>query len=249
MGHDRVSTSLYLHLTCVSSPWRLCNQIPKTLTFTTHPRITCTGLMPDTRTKQTDSNVGVLPANSEARIMNEAGTAEVAPGERGELWVRAPHVMKGYWQNPDATRQTLTADGWLKTGDVCYVDAGQNFFIVDRKKELIKVKGNQVAPAELEALLLEHPRVGDAAVIGVPSGEDERPLAYVVVKGAMTAAGSEALTADIHAFVKARAHRTKQLTGGIVFLDVIPKSPSGKILRKELRERAAREKKAARPRL
>ena len=218
----------------------------KMLTYIIHHRITCTGLSPDTRTKQKDSNVGVLPANCEARIMNEDGTAEVPPCERGELWIRAPNVMKGYWRNPEATRKTLTADGWLKTGDVCYVDEGQNFFIVDRKKELIKVKGNQVAPAELEALLLEHPQVGDAAVIGVPNGEDEQPLGYVVVKGSMT--GSEALVADIHAFVRERAHRTKQLTGGILFLDVIPKSPSGKILRKELRERAAKER-AARPRL
>ena len=190
--------------------------------------------------------MGVLPANCEARIMNDDGTAEVAPGERGELWIRAPNVMKGYWRNPEASRRTLTDDGWLKTGDVCYVDKGQNFFIVDRKKELIKVKGNQVAPAELEALLLEHPQVGDAAVIGVQNGEDEQPLAYVVAKGSTT--GSEALTKDIQAFVGKRAHRTKHLTGGIVFLDVIPKSPSGKILRKELRERASKER-ATRPRL
>lgn len=118
--------------------------------------------------------------------MNDDGTAEVPQGERGEIWIRAPNVMKGYWRNKKATRETKTKDGWLKTGDICYVDGKGFFYIVDRKKvfiilkawteepiltalqELIKVKGNQVAPAELEALLLDHPAVADAAVIGIP---------------------------------------------------------------------------------
>lgn len=100
-------------------------------------------------------------------IVDETGTKEVKRGERGELWVRGPNVMKGYWRKPEATKETLTEDGWLKTGDVAYLDEQGRLFIVDRIKELIKVKGNQVAPAELEALLLEHPGVADAAVIGV----------------------------------------------------------------------------------
>lgn len=113
-------------------------------------------------------SVGELLANCEAKIVaDDEGKVEVPQGERGEVWVRAPNVMKGYWNKPEATRETLTEDGWLRTGDVAYVDKEGHFFIVDRKKELIKVKGLQVAPAELEALLLDHPDVQDAAVIGV----------------------------------------------------------------------------------
>jgi acyl-CoA synthetase (AMP-forming)/AMP-acid ligase II len=118
--------------------------------------------------KSESFSVGSLLANCEAKIvLDDEGKVEAKQGERGEVWVRAPNVMKGYWNKPEATRETLTKDGWLKTGDVAYVDKDGNFFIVDRKKELIKVKGLQVAPAELEALLLDHPDVQDAAVIGV----------------------------------------------------------------------------------
>lgn len=129
--------------------------------------------------------MGELNANVEGMIVDESGSREVQRGERGELWVRGPNVMKGYWQKPEATKSTLTEDGWLKTGDVAYLDEEGKLFIVDRLKvyspasqemresvltdeqELIKVKGNQVAPAELEALLLEHPAIADAAVVGV----------------------------------------------------------------------------------
>jgi 4-coumarate--CoA ligase len=114
--------------------------------------------------------------------MNDEGTAEVPKGQPGELWINAPSVMKGYWRNEKATKETLTPDGWLKSGDIGFYDEGGFVHIVDRRKvrslyiisytdnlkELIKVKGNQVAPAELEGLLLDHPAVGDAAVIGVP---------------------------------------------------------------------------------
>ena len=132
-------------------------------------------------------SVGELLGNCEAKVvLDDEGKDEAPQGERGEIWVRGPNVMKGYWNKPEATAETLTPDGWLRTGDVAYVDKENNWFIVDRKKvrpitchnidvgltndwqELIKVKGLQVAPAELEALLLEHPDVQDAAVIGVP---------------------------------------------------------------------------------
>lgn len=113
-------------------------------------------------------SVGGLAPNCEAKIvLDDEGRTEAPQGERGEIWVRAPNVMKGYWNKPEATKETLTPDGWLKTGDIAYIDKDENFYIVDRKKELIKVKGLQVAPAELEALLLDHPDVQDAAVIGV----------------------------------------------------------------------------------
>lgn len=181
------------------------------------------------------------------------------PGSAGELWVRGPNVMKGYWRNPAATAATKTQDGWLKTGDIAYVDGAGGFYIVDRLKELIKVRGQQVAPAELEAVLLEHPDVVDAAVVGVwgrgrGGGEDgngngsgngeleERPRAYVVRRedAAQAAMVGER---DMLAFVQDRVARYKRITGGVVFVDRIPRNASGKILRRGLRERARREEK------
>jgi 4-coumarate--CoA ligase len=131
--------------------------------------VTCAATTFDPSKTSTSFSVGELVPNCEAKIvLDDAGNVEAPVGERGEIWVRGPNVMRGYWGKPEATAETLTADGWLKTGDVAYVDKEGHFFIVDRKKELIKVKGLQVAPAELEAILLDHPEVQDAAVIGVP---------------------------------------------------------------------------------
>lgn len=115
----------------------------------------------------TSASVGEPNANCEAKIMAEDGTEVVERNQRGELWVRAQNIMKGYWRNPEATKATKTEEGWLKTGDIAFVDDQGKFHVVDRMKELIKVRGNQVAPAELEALLLEHPAIADVAVIGV----------------------------------------------------------------------------------
>lgn len=136
-------------------------------------------------------SVGELNPNCEAKLMDEEGVQEVPEGERGEVWFKAPNVMKGYWRKPQATKETVTEDGWLKTGDIAYASKGK-FFIVDRKKVSPRMRcfaalqmadyyslvgayqgqgyqgqGNQVAPAELEALLLDHPAVSDCAVIGV----------------------------------------------------------------------------------
>jgi 4-coumarate--CoA ligase len=165
-------------------------------------------------------SVGELNANCEAKIVDDDGVNEVPQGERGEIWVRAPNVMKGYWNRPDATRDTLTPDGWLKTGDIAYIDKAGKFYIVDRKKELIKVKGNQVAPAELEALLLDHNAIADAAVIGVTIGHDEHPRAYVVLKE-----GAKATEKEIQDWLSKLVTRTKRLTGGVRFVPAIPKNP------------------------
>ena len=143
---------------------------------------TCTLIVVDPGNPRPPEGVGEPGPNVYLKFMNDAGTEEVKLGEPGELWVKAPNVMMGYWRNEEATAETLTKDGWLKTGDVGqYINGFVH--IVDRRKasspsvvrsiangfqELIKVKGNQVAPAELEALLLEHPAVQDAGVIGVP---------------------------------------------------------------------------------
>ncbi|KAK4949766.1 hypothetical protein LTR10_011608 [Elasticomyces elasticus] len=182
-------------------------------------------------------SIGELVPGAEAMLVKENGEEETRPGERGEFWVRSPNMMKGYWRNSKATAETITRDGWMKTGDIAYRDEAGKWYMVDRKKELIKVRGAQVAPAELEALLLEHQQILDAAVIGVKTAtDDEDPRAYVVLKpGASITAG------DVVDYVKERVSKIKWLTGGVAFVDSIPKNPSGKILRRQLRERAARE--------
>ncbi|PWY94834.1 4-coumarate-CoA ligase [Aspergillus sclerotioniger CBS 115572] len=197
---------------------------------------TCSLLGWDPNLRSDSASVGELNANCEAKIMAEDGVTELGRNQRGELWVRGHNIMKGYWRNPQATRETKTEDGWLKTGDIAFIDDSGKFHVVDRRKELIKVKGNQVAPAELEALLLEHPGVADVAVIGVPRNDDECPRAYVVLKPGQTATEK-----DIVGFMDGKVSATKRITGGVIFVDAIPKNPSGKILRKSLRERAKEE--------
>lgn len=189
--------------------------------------------------RHSDSNsVGEPNANCEAMIVDEETNQEITargPDARGELWAKAPNVMKGYWRNPKATAETLTPDGWLKTGDIAYVDENGLFTIVDRKKELIKVKGNQVAPAELEALLLEHPAIADAAVIGMPTPDgDEAPRAFVVLQPDDTS--QKTTVEEVQNFVKDKVARHKRLTGGVTWIDAVPKNPSGKILRRQLRD-------------
>jgi 4-coumarate--CoA ligase len=199
---------------------------------------TCSLLGWDPQEVSYSQAVGVPNANCEAKVMTEDGASEVTergPDARGELWVRGPNVMKGYWRNEKATAETLTPDGWLKTGDISYVDHDGKFFIVDRKKELIKVKGNQVAPAELEALLLEHPGIADAAVIGMPTEDgDEKPRAFVVRQ--VGDRGQKLTEDEVKSFVADKVIRYKRLAGGVEFLDAIPKNPSGKILRRQLRD-------------
>jgi len=185
-------------------------------------------------------SVGILVPNLEARLIGDCG-ADVKLGEPGELWLRGPTVMKGYLNNPIATKESITADGWYKTGDVCTRGAEGFYVIVDRIKEMIKYKGTQVAPAEMEALLLQHPKLLDAAVIGVYSEKEvtELPRAYVVPK-VKPQSGSEsvAFSKEIREWVKTRVSKHKFLRGGVVIIDQIPKSAAGKILRKQLRDLA-----------
>lgn len=183
---------------------------------------TCTAMMWDPNMHSDSFGVGQPSPNCEAVIMNDDEKTEVVPGERGELWVRGPNIMDGYWQNEKATTETLTKDGWLKTGDIAYRDEHGIYFIVDRRKELIKVKGLQVAPAELEAVLLEHPNVADAAVVGVTIQGEECPRAYIVLREAIATT-----TDQITRYMQAKVSRHKYLTGGIVFVNAIPKNPVG----------------------
>ncbi len=176
-------------------------------------------------------SVGFAVPNSECRLVDPATGQDAAAGERGELWVRGPNVMKGYLNNPEATADTIDADGWLHTGDVAIVDEDGYFSIVDRVKELIKYKGFQVAPAELEALLVEHPGVADAAVIPLPDEEaGEIPKAFLVLKD------DSVSPEEVQEFVAERVSTYKQIRA-IEVVDEIPKSASGKILRRVLRDR------------
>ena len=180
-------------------------------------------------------SIGPLAPGTEARIVDVATGEDVEQGESGELLLRGPQVMKGYLNDERATAAALV-DGWLRTGDVGSADADGWFFIVDRIKELIKVKGFQVAPAELEALLLTHPAVADACVIGVPDEEaGEIPKGFVVLQG-------DATPEELMAYVAERVTPHKRIRR-LEVVDTIPKSPSGKILRRVLaeRERAASE--------
>jgi len=189
------------------------------------------------------STVGKLMPTYQARLVDEDG--EDHP-ERGELWVRGPSVMKGHLNNPEATKKALAPGGWYRTGDVCVRSEDGWYTVVDRIKELIKYKGFQVPPAELEALLLQHPDVLDAGVIGVydKSQATELPRAYIVARGFEAGGNGEAeqkLGREIAAWVAGRVARHKRLVGGVILIPEIPKSPSGKILRKELRVRAEKE--------
>jgi acyl-CoA synthetase (AMP-forming)/AMP-acid ligase II len=180
-------------------------------------------------TARKPGSVGRPIPGTECRLVDPGTGLDADPGERGELWIRGPQVMLGYLGNPEATAAMLDDDGWLHTGDVAIVDEDGWFSIVDRVKELIKYKGFQVAPAELEALLITHPDVADCAVIGIPDEEaGELPKAFVVPVG-------DSLDADaIIRFVAEQVAPHKRIRA-LEIVDAIPKSPSGKILRRLLR--------------
>ena len=175
-------------------------------------------------------SIGVPVANIECRIVDVETGEDAATDAPGELLVRGPNIMLGYLGRDDATHDTLDADGFLHTGDIARVDADGVFWIVDRLKELIKYKGYQVAPAELEALLLTHPLIADAAVVGAPDADgQEVPKAFVV-----RVADADLDEDGVMAFVAEHVAPHKKVRQ-VAFIDVVPKSSSGKILRKDLR--------------
>ena len=182
------------------------------------------------------SSCGWTVPNAVSRIVDSETGAEIDPpaeglSEPGELWFKGPNVMAGYLGNDEATRETIDADGYLHTGDVARVDPTGCVYIVDRLKELIKYKGYQVPPAELEAVLLSHPDIADAAVIGVTDADsgEEIPKAFVVKQS-----GAELDEAEVMEFVAGQVAPYKKVRQ-VAFIDAIPKSASGKILRKDLR--------------
>jgi acyl-CoA synthetase (AMP-forming)/AMP-acid ligase II len=172
---------------------------------------------------------GVLWPGIEARIVDVSTGADLDAGQTGELLIRGPNVMKGYLNRPEADAATLLAGGWMRTGDIAYFDAEGHMYIVDRAKELIKYNAYQIAPAELEAVLVSHPAVAEAAVI--PSLDEEHgevPKAFVVLK-------SDATPEELMEFVAARVASYKKVRK-LVIVDAIPKSPAGKLLRRTLVE-------------
>ena len=176
--------------------------------------------------------VGITVPNTVCKVVDPETGAALPIGQEGELCIRGPQVMLGYLNNPEATARTIDAEGWLHTGDMAMFDADGQLFIKDRLKELIKVKGFQVAPAEVEAVLQTCPGVGDAAVIGVPDDEaGEVPVAFVVPKG-------EVQAEEIAAYLRGQLATYKQ-PARIEFVEAIPKSASGKILRRVLKAQVA----------
>lgn len=186
-------------------------------------------------------SIGYMVPNMEAKIVDPETGKEQSYGteaDRGELWLRGINIMKGYHRNEKATQGTIDADGFLHTGDICYADPDGCFYIVDRLKELIKAKGFQVAPAELEALLLKHAEVNDAAVIGAPAekyggraADGEVPKAFVVLQP-----DSKLTAAALAEWVKPQVTAYKHFSAATIdFVESVPKSASGKILRKDLR--------------
>ncbi|CAA3029966.1 4-coumarate--CoA ligase-like 5 [Olea europaea var. sylvestris] len=172
---------------------------------------------------------GLLAPRMEAKIVDPESGEALPVNRTGELWLKGPTIMKGYFSNEEATASVLDSEGWLRTGDLCYVDEDGFIFVVDRLKELIKYKGYQVPPAELEALLLTHPEITDAAVIPFPDAEvGQFPMAYVVRKTGSCISGSAVMD-----FIAKQVAPYKRIRR-VAFTASIPKNSSGKILRKDL---------------
>ncbi|KAL2271165.1 hypothetical protein VTJ83DRAFT_536 [Remersonia thermophila] len=189
-------------------------------------------------------SVGKLMPGMEAKVVDEEGK-EVKDGEPGELWLRGPNVFPGYFKRPELTKDAFSPDGFFKTGDVFRRDKHGNFYCVDRLKELIKYNGYPVPPAEIEGILLGHSEVADACVIGVedPGKATEVPRAYVVLREGVAANDGKAH--ELEEWVAKRVAPHKRLRGGVWFVDKVPKSPSGKVLRRLMREQAKKERRAA----
>jgi acyl-CoA synthetase (AMP-forming)/AMP-acid ligase II len=180
--------------------------------------------------KSKDGSVGPCAPNLRCKVVDVSTGCELGPGEQGELWLHSPQIMKGYLNNPAATAECLDGDGWYHTGDIGYADEDGYFYIADRVKEMIKYKAYQVAPTELEALLLTHPGIADAAVVPIPDEQaGEVPKAFLVMRHPVT-------VEEVLDFVAARVAPYKKIRAA-EFIQEIPKSPSGKILKRVLKDR------------
>ncbi|KJZ71806.1 hypothetical protein HIM_08826 [Hirsutella minnesotensis 3608] len=190
--------------------------------------------------KCNNGSVGELHANYEGRVVLSDGQVALKAGAAGEIQIRAPSATRGYWRNDEATRALVREGGWISTGDLGYFDDSGKWFIVDRIKDLIKRNGTYISPSELEGILLEHPHVSDAAVVGVPVDEDEGPLAFVVPTDAELL-----VPAEVEDFVNSIVPSYKRLVGGVVLAQYIPRNAQGKAKRIELRRLARDRDRAA----
>ncbi|KAI0003772.1 hypothetical protein BJV74DRAFT_793389 [Russula compacta] len=189
-------------------------------------------------------SAGVAVPGVRFRVVKEDGSLAKL-GERGELVVKSPSNALRYWENPKATAETFLEDGWVRTGDEVEYDTEGNIYVVDRLKELIKVRGFQVAPAELEGHLLSHPDVADVRIQWRVAPRVYRATSPAAVRAASSAAEAEAIKADLSKYVSDVKVQYKWLKGGVEFIDAIPKNPSGKLLRRILREKARADRAAA----
>ncbi|KAF3607652.1 hypothetical protein DY000_02049471 [Brassica cretica] len=177
---------------------------------------------------------GTVIRNAEMKVVDTITGVSLPHNKPGEICIRGDQLMKGYLNDPQATAQTIDKDGWLHTGDIGFVDDDDEIFIVDRLKELIKFKGYQVAPAELEALLISHPFIEDVAVVAMKDEiAGEVPVVFVV-----RSEGSQLTEDDVTSYINKQVVHYKRIKM-VFFTDSIPKAPSGKILRKDLRARLA----------
>ncbi|KAK1375036.1 4-coumarate--CoA ligase-like 6 [Heracleum sosnowskyi] len=176
------------------------------------------------------SSLGLLSPNMEAKVVDSLTGIVKGPGSIGELWLRGPSIMKGYLNNVEETMSTIDKEGWLHTGDICYFDKNGYLYLIDRVKEIIKYNGFQIAPAELEAILIAHPKIAD---VGVTAARDEEtgevPVAFVVTKH-----GSSVSEAELINYIAKQVAPYKKVRK-VVFTNSIPRSAAGKILRRELR--------------
>jgi len=186
------------------------------------------------------SSIGKLVSSTEGKIIDPETGKSLGPLEEGELVIKGPQVMMGYFNEMEKTKECLSDDGWLRTGDLAHYDEDGFFYITDRIKELIKVRGYQVAPAELEELLLGNENVQDIAIVQIPDEvSGELPRAYVVLKP--TSDPREVTEQYLKDWVKERVAPHKRIEGGVVFVEAIPKAASGKILRRILRDQVKEE--------
>uniref|UniRef100_A0A914PR08 Uncharacterized protein n=1 Tax=Panagrolaimus davidi TaxID=227884 RepID=A0A914PR08_9BILA len=179
-----------------------------------------------------NGSVGKVAPLGKAKVIDIETGKELSYNQPGEILFFSPTLTPGYLNRPEATKESIDAEGWYHTGDFGYIDEGGNMFIIERMKEVLKVEGLPVSPAELEDVLLSHSLITDAAVIGISNGAaGEVPKAYIVRKN------NTLKEAEVMEFVKERVADYKQLTGGVEFVNEIPKNASGKILRRALREK------------
>ncbi|KAK3908639.1 putative 4-coumarate--CoA ligase 3, partial [Frankliniella fusca] len=202
------------------------------MTETSPATILCSRLTP----QEKRGSVGQLLPGTRARVVDLGSGVDVGPGQHGELLVKGPQVMTGYFNNEEATREVLDAEGWLHTGDVAYYDDECYFHIVDRTKELIKVKGHQVSPTELESVIRQIVGIADVAVVGAPNERyGEVPVAFIVLQP-----GAKLQESDITSFVEPKVAPHKKLAGGVKFIEAIPRNAGGKVLRNELKKLVAK---------